>query len=60
MDSLYCSAEPEEELDEVLHRQLEYGVEDMPVIDDDGTLAGAVNLTTVLNELYGAKSEDKG
>lgn len=41
-------ARPDEELDDVLHRQLEHDVEDMPVVGADGKLLGAVNLSEVL------------
>lgn len=48
MNATFPSASPEEELDDVLHRQLEHDVEDMPVVDARGVLLGAVNLTDVL------------
>lgn len=48
MRSDFPSSRPDEELDSVLHRQLEHDVEDMPVLAPDGTLLGAVNLSEVL------------
>lgn len=50
MTEHFPHASPEEELDDVLHRQIEHGVEDMPVLDSAGVLLGAVNLTAVLRE----------
>lgn len=38
---------PEEELDDLLQRQLKRGGEDMPVVDRGGKLLAAVNLTRV-------------
>lgn len=51
MDRHFPTAAPDEELEDVLHRQLEHEIEDMPVIDASGALLGAVNLTQVLREL---------
>jgi len=51
MDVHFPTASPAEELEDVIHRQLEKGLEDMPVVAPDGTLLGAVNLTLVLREL---------
>jgi CBS domain-containing protein len=50
MDIHFTYAHPDEELDNVLHRQLEHDVEDMPVIDSEERLLGAVNLSAVLRE----------
>ena len=50
MNSLFPSASPDEELEDVLNRQLEMELEDMPVISADGKVLGAVNLTHVLRE----------
>lgn len=44
-------ARPEEELDNVFQRQLEHGIEDLPVVDESGRMLGAVNLTAVLREI---------
>lgn len=52
IDAPCVSAHPDEELDNVLHRQLEQDMEDMPVIDDPGQLVGAVNLSMVLHEFH--------
>jgi len=41
-------ARPDEELDSVLHRQLDQDIEDMPVVAEDGTPIGAVSLAEVL------------
>ena len=51
MDVDFVCAHPNERLDEVLHRQIEQDVEDMPVIDDSGRLLGAVNITAVLRSV---------
>jgi len=48
MDREFVTAHPSEALDNVLHRMLEYGVEDMPVVDDAETIVGNINLTEVL------------
>ena len=42
------SAKADEELDNVLNRMLEYEVDDMLVIDDDGAVVGNINLTEEL------------
>ena len=49
----------DEELDDVLHRQLEHEIEDMPVLDANGALLGAVNLTRVLRAFMRAEYEDQ-
>lgn len=51
MDTEFTFARPEEELDNVLHWQLEHDVEDMPVINEDGILLGIINLRVVLREI---------
>lgn len=38
----------DDELADVLHRVLEHGLEDMPVVDDAGTLVGSIRLTDIL------------
>jgi len=48
MNSVLATASPDETLDEVLDRQLEMELEDMPVLDDEGRVLGAINLTHVL------------
>ena len=48
MDVRFVSARVGEELDDVLNRQFEHGIEDMPVLDDEGRLVGGINLTEVL------------
>jgi CBS domain-containing protein len=48
MSRHFAAARPDEDLDDVLHRMLEHAVEDLPVIGEDGTLVGAVNLGAVL------------
>ncbi len=48
METHFASAGPEEELHEVLYRQLDHWVEDLPVIDDQGRLQGVINLTDIL------------
>jgi len=51
MDTEFTFARPEEELDNVLHWQLEHDVKDMPVINNDGILLGLVSLSEVLQEM---------
>lgn len=53
METQYPRAHPEEDLDDVIDRQLHYAVEDMSVIDHDGALVGAINLTEILRERIG-------
>ncbi len=48
MDPHFETARADDELEEVLHRQLDHEVEDMPVIDDDGRALGAINMTRIL------------
>lgn len=48
MNSAFATASPDEELDNVLNRQLDMELEDMPVVDRDGSIIGAINLTHVL------------
>ncbi len=51
MNSEFVYARPDEELDNVLFRQLDHDIEDMPVIDDEGILLGTVNMATALKEI---------
>jgi hypothetical protein len=55
MSSSFASAAPAEELEKLLHRQLEHEIEDMPVLNGAGRLLGAINLTRVLRELVGVE-----
>lgn len=50
MNSSFPTANPNEELDNVLDRAIEHRIEDLPVVDDRGVLIGAINLTAVLRE----------
>jgi len=59
MNPHFPSASPDEDLDNVLHRQLEQEVEDMPVLDEQGALLGTVNLTAVLREMRRQERERK-
>ena len=52
MDACFVSAHPDESLDNVYDRQLEYEIEDMPVIDKQGNILGAINLTSILREIH--------
>lgn len=54
MNAHFPTAAPDEELDNVLHRQLDHDIEDMVVVDSDGLLIGAVSLTAVLRALRDA------
>ena len=58
MDTEFTFARPEEELDNVLHWQLEHDVEDMPVINGDGKLLGVINLRVVLREMIQDNNQD--
>ena len=58
MDTEFTFARPEEELDNVLHWQLEHDVEDMPVINEGGILVGVINLRVVLRELIQDNNQD--
>jgi len=58
MNSVLATASPEESLDEVLARQLEMELEDMPVVDDEGQVIGAINLTHVLQNFMSAARRD--
>lgn len=44
-------AKPDEELDNVLDRQLANGINDMPVIDDQGMMLGVINIHTIIKQL---------
>ncbi len=48
MERDYVSAKPQEVLDNVLNRMIQYEVEDMPVIDDANRAIGNINLTDML------------
>lgn len=52
MNINFTYARPDEKLDEVLQRQIENNVEDMPVINEEGMLLGAVNMTSVLRAFH--------
>jgi len=61
MDPETYLARPDEHLDEVLSRQLSKQLEDLPVIDYDGRLLGAINLSEVLRswcEAYFSESDN--
>lgn len=48
MESDFVSAHPDEELDNVIHRMLEYRVDDMPVINGANQIIGNINLTDIM------------
>lgn len=48
MCSQFPFAGPEEELDDVIHRQLDSNIEEMPVLDENGMPLGVVKITEVL------------
>ena len=50
MNHRVVHARPDEELDDVIHRQLEHELEDMPVLDAGGEQLGKVNIRKVLQE----------
>jgi len=58
MDTEFTFARPDEELDNVLHWQLEHDVENMPVINEDGILVGVINLRVVLREMINNKPQE--
>jgi len=51
MDSHVAAASPDEDLDDVLHRAIEQGLEDLPVVDAGKHLLGVVNLSDILRAL---------
>ncbi len=51
MERHFAYASPEEALDDVINRQLEHEMENMPVLDEEGKLIGMVNMTAVLREM---------
>jgi CBS domain-containing protein len=60
MNPSFTTAAPREELEDVLNRQLEMEIEDMPVLDREGKVVGAINLTNVLREYMRAVREKGG
>ncbi len=48
MEVHFASADPEENLNEILYRQLDHWVEDLPVINQQNELLGVINLSDVL------------
>ena len=60
MNPSFAAAAPREELEDVLNRQLEMEIEDMPVLDRNGTVLGAINLTSVLREYMRAARATEG
>ncbi len=51
MEAHFVKASPDENLNEILHRQLEHWVEDLPVINQQEELLGVINLSDVLLEV---------
>lgn len=51
MESEFVFARPDEDLGDVLHRFVEYDLQDMPVLDEQRLLIGGINLNTVLREM---------
>ncbi len=51
METHFASASPDENLDEILYRQLDHWVEDLPIINQQGELVGVINLSNVLLEV---------
>jgi CBS domain-containing protein len=59
MNPHFVTATPEEELEDILHHQLDHNIEDMPVIDSDGRPVGAINLAQILERYHAlAKAND--
>lgn len=48
MEIHFATAAPGENLDEILFRQLDHWVEDLPVVNEQGELLGVINLSDVL------------
>jgi len=48
MEGDFVTAHPDEELDNVIHRMLEYRVDDLPVIDNANRIIGNINLTDIM------------
>jgi len=48
MDVHFASAAAGEQLSQILYRQLDHWVEDLPVLDEQGKLQGVINLSDVL------------
>jgi len=59
MNSAFATASPDEDLDNVLNRQLDMELEDMPVVDRDGSVTGAINLTNVLRHYMRESCRDE-
>lgn len=51
METHFASASPDENLNEIIVRQLDHWVEDLPVINHQGELLGVINLSDVLMEV---------
>lgn len=51
MDPHVVTATPDEDLDDVLHRIIEQGLEELPVVDAERHLLGVINLSAVLRVL---------
>lgn len=51
MESEFVFARPDEDLGDVLHLFVEYGLQDMVVLDEQWLLVGGINLNTVLREM---------
>ena len=50
MNAQVVYAKPDEEVDNVIDRQLEHGIDDMPVIDDQGVMLGVINIHITMKE----------
>ncbi len=48
METHFVSADPDESLDEIVYRQLDHWVEDIPVINQQKELLGVINLSDIL------------
>ena len=59
MNSHFVTAALGDELEDILHRQLDHKIEDMPVIDDEGKPIGAINLSQILIS-FQASSKESG
>ena len=55
MEAHFARASPDENLHEIIVRQLDHWVEDLPVINQHGELEGVINLSDVLLEVMKAE-----
>jgi len=57
MEAHFATASPDENLNDIIVRQLDHWVEDLPVINQEGKLLGVINLSDVLLEVLKEKEQ---